>query len=110
MSGRIRIALAFVVASAAFVGACALPAAARAATPGQTLEQAISDRAQETTIAFSGLALITGNLELSADGKAMKYFEVTDFALQLTPKTLAEAAQTLTLTDPEKGPSRKERS
>jgi len=40
----------------------------------------------------------------------MKYYEVTDFALQLTPRTLAEAVQTLTTTDSEKGPSRKERS
>jgi len=59
---------------------------------------------------LEAVGLITGNLELSADGKAMKYFEVTDFALQLTPQTLAEAAQTLTITDTEKGPSRKERS
>ena len=59
---------------------------------------------------LEAVGLITGSLELSEDGKAMKYFEVTDFALQLTPTTLAEAAQTLTTTDPEKGPSRKERS
>jgi ArsR family transcriptional regulator len=39
--------------------------------------------------------LIVGHLELSGDGKAMKYFEVTDFALHLTPATLAEAASTL---------------
>jgi hypothetical protein len=38
----------------------------------------------------------------------MKYFEVTDFALQLTPESLVEAARTLTTTDPEKGPTRKE--
>ena len=59
---------------------------------------------------LEAVGLITGSLELSADGKAMKYFEVTDFALQLTPSTLAEAAQTLTMTDPEKSQSRKERS
>ena len=40
----------------------------------------------------------------------MKYFEVTEFALQLTPQTLAEAAETLTIPDPGKGPSRKEHS
>jgi predicted transcriptional regulator len=57
---------------------------------------------------LEAVGLITGSLELSEDGKAMKYFEVTDFALQLTPSTLAEAAQTLTITDPEKGPTRKE--
>lgn len=59
---------------------------------------------------LEAVGLITGSLELSEDGKAMKYFEVTDFALQLSPSTLAEAAQTLTIRDPEKGPSRKERS
>jgi DNA-binding transcriptional ArsR family regulator len=59
---------------------------------------------------LEAVGLITGSLELSEDGKAMKYFEVTDFAIQLTPKTLAEAAKTLTITDPEKGPARKERS
>lgn len=46
--------------------------------------------------------LIVGNLELSDDGKAMKFFEVTDFDLSLTPETLAEAAKTLTRTEPQK--------
>jgi len=59
---------------------------------------------------LEAVGLIKGSLELSADGKAMKYYEVTDFALQLTPQTLAEAAETLTIPDPVKGPSRKERS
>lgn len=40
--------------------------------------------------------LITGTLELSEDGKAMKYYEVADFDLHLTPAMLAEAARTLT--------------
>ena len=40
--------------------------------------------------------LIVGSLELSTDGKAMKYFEVADFRLELTPTLLAEAARTLT--------------
>jgi DNA-binding transcriptional ArsR family regulator len=40
--------------------------------------------------------IVTGSLELSADGKAMKYFELTDFDLHLTPAVLAEAARTLT--------------
>lgn len=40
--------------------------------------------------------LVSGSLELSADGKAMKYFEVTDFDLRLTAPALAEAAETLT--------------
>jgi DNA-binding transcriptional ArsR family regulator len=54
--------------------------------------------------------LIVGNLELSEDGKAMKYFEVTDFDLHLSASMLAEAARTLTRSDPEKGPARKEHS
>jgi len=52
--------------------------------------------------------LITGSLELSDDGKAMKYYEVSDFDLRLTASELAEAARTLTRSDPEKGPGRKE--
>ena len=43
--------------------------------------------------------LVTGTLELSEDGKAMKYFEVTDFDLHLTASVLAEAARTLTGTE-----------
>jgi DNA-binding transcriptional ArsR family regulator len=39
--------------------------------------------------------LVTSSLELSSDGKAMKYFEVTPFALQLTPEAIARAATTL---------------
>jgi ArsR family transcriptional regulator len=41
--------------------------------------------------------LVTGSLELSSDGKAMKYFEVVPFDLHLTPAAIAEAAKTLTL-------------
>jgi DNA-binding transcriptional ArsR family regulator len=40
--------------------------------------------------------LVTGRLELSDEGKAMKFFEVNAFAIGLTPEWLAEAAQTLT--------------
>ncbi|MEV4167892.1 winged helix-turn-helix domain-containing protein [Nonomuraea sp. NPDC049709] len=47
--------------------------------------------------------LITGSLELSDDGKAMKWYEVTDFSLHLTAPALAEAAKTLTRPDPEEG-------
>jgi DNA-binding transcriptional ArsR family regulator len=52
--------------------------------------------------------LIVGNLELSEDGKAMKFYQVADFDLRLTAATLAEAAKTLTRADPGKGPARKE--
>ena len=54
--------------------------------------------------------LITGSLELSEDGKAMKYYEVTDFDLHLTAAALAVAAKTLTTTDPVKGHANKEQS
>jgi DNA-binding transcriptional ArsR family regulator len=40
--------------------------------------------------------LVTGHLELSEEGKAMKFFEVTPFDLHLTPAAIAEAARTLT--------------
>jgi len=39
--------------------------------------------------------LVSGTLELSEEGKAMRYFEVTDFALRLTPAAIAEAVRTL---------------
>ena len=40
--------------------------------------------------------LVTSRLELSQDGKALNYFEVTPFAFHLTPAALADAAETLT--------------
>lgn len=46
--------------------------------------------------------LVSAELELSEDGKAMKFYEVTPFALHLTPRTIATAAETLT----DKGDSR----
>jgi len=46
--------------------------------------------------------LVTGSLELSEDGKALKFFEVTPFALELTPEVIAAAAQTLTDTKEER--------
>jgi DNA-binding transcriptional ArsR family regulator len=54
--------------------------------------------------------LIVGSLELSADGKAMKFYEVADFDLHLNASALVEAAKTLTKSDPEKGPTREEQS
>ena len=44
---------------------------------------------------LEGAGLVSGKLELSEDGKAMKYFEVTPFAISLTPATIAEAAKSL---------------
>ena len=40
--------------------------------------------------------LVNSALELSADGKALNFFEVSPFALSLTPATIAQAALTLT--------------
>jgi DNA-binding transcriptional ArsR family regulator len=40
--------------------------------------------------------LVTSKLELSQDGKALNYFEVTEFAFHLTPAAVADAARTLT--------------
>jgi len=39
--------------------------------------------------------LVSAAIEVSEDGKAMKFYEVTPFALQLTPKTIMVAAHTL---------------
>jgi predicted transcriptional regulator len=52
--------------------------------------------------------LIVGSLELSEDGRAMKYYEVADFDLHLSASVLAEAAKTLTRPDPDRGSARKE--
>jgi DNA-binding transcriptional ArsR family regulator len=54
--------------------------------------------------------LVVGSLELSDDGKAMKYFEVADFDLHLTAESLAEAAATLTRSDPTTGSGDKEKN
>ena len=40
--------------------------------------------------------LVTSKLELSTDGKALNYFDVTEFAFHLTPAAIAAAAKTLT--------------
>ena len=50
--------------------------------------------------------LVTGRHEVSADGKALRYYEVTDFAETLTPQRVTEAAKTLS---PSSEPSRKAR-
>ncbi|MES2069084.1 MAG: helix-turn-helix domain-containing protein [Pseudomonadota bacterium] len=40
--------------------------------------------------------LVTSQLELSQDGKALNYFAVTPFGFALTPAAIAEAAKSLT--------------
>jgi DNA-binding transcriptional ArsR family regulator len=37
--------------------------------------------------------IVTGHLELSEDGKAMKYFELVPFELRLSPRIIIEALQ-----------------
>jgi len=49
---------------------------------------------------LEAVGLVVGRLELSDDGKAMKFFEVTPFAIELTPSAIVEAARTLTDDDP----------
>ena len=39
--------------------------------------------------------LVRSRLELSADGKALNYFEVTKFDIELTPASIAKAATSL---------------
>jgi predicted transcriptional regulator len=39
--------------------------------------------------------LVSATIEVSEDGKAMKFYEVAPFALQLTPDTIMVAARTL---------------
>ena len=40
--------------------------------------------------------LVASKLELSDDGKALNYFEVADFLLELSPAAIAQAAASLT--------------
>lgn len=46
---------------------------------------------------LAAAGLVTANLELSKDGKAMNYYEVTPFVLTLTPEVIAAAVETLTM-------------
>jgi predicted transcriptional regulator len=42
--------------------------------------------------------LVTSRLEVSPDGKALNFFEVAPFAIELTPAAIAGAAPSLTAT------------
>jgi DNA-binding transcriptional ArsR family regulator len=46
--------------------------------------------------------IVTGHLELSADGKAMKYFELVPFELRLTAQVITDALQANTPEETEK--------
>lgn len=41
--------------------------------------------------------LVTSQMEVSVDGKALNFFEVSNFSMELTPAAIAEAAKSLTL-------------
>jgi predicted transcriptional regulator len=41
--------------------------------------------------------LVSADIEVSEDGKAMKFYEVTPFAVNLTPKTIMVAARSLSI-------------
>jgi predicted transcriptional regulator len=43
--------------------------------------------------------LVAADIEVSEDGKAMKFYEVAPFALQLTPQTMVAAVRTLHAND-----------
>jgi predicted transcriptional regulator len=43
--------------------------------------------------------LVSSVLELSEDGKSLKFYDVTPFSWSLTPDLIATAAATLTVTD-----------
>ena len=49
---------------------------------------------------LESVGLVVGNLELSEDGKALKFYDVADFDIHLTAATVASAAKTLTTSDP----------
>ncbi|MEU0530847.1 ArsR/SmtB family transcription factor [Amycolatopsis tolypomycina] len=47
--------------------------------------------------------LVTASSEVGADGKTMRFYEVTPFAVVLTPEAIAAAAPTLTTPDSVQG-------
>lgn len=48
---------------------------------------------------LEAVGLVSAQLELSEDGKAMKFYEVNQFVYTLTPEAIAAAAVTLTIPD-----------
>lgn len=50
---------------------------------------------------LEGAGLITGTMELSEDGKAMKYYETADFAFEVSPAAIERLEATLTVTNRE---------
>ena len=52
--------------------------------------------------------LVSGSLELSEEGKAMKYFEAQRFVLRLTPEQIEHAVRTLAGNPPANEPAAEE--
>lgn len=48
---------------------------------------------------LEAVGLITSELELSEDGKALKFYQVVPFTIELTPQVIQEAARTLSTLD-----------
>jgi predicted transcriptional regulator len=46
---------------------------------------------------LEAVGLVSASVEVSADGKAMKYYEVAPFTLTLTPDSIRVAARTLSV-------------
>ena len=46
---------------------------------------------------LEGAGLVKSRLELSSDGKAMKFYELLPFTLTLTPAAISDAAATIRL-------------
>lgn len=57
---------------------------------------------------LAAVGLVTTSLELAQEGHAMRYVEVTDFSLSLTPEVIATAMRTLTTPDPSSGGTQEE--
>lgn len=53
--------------------------------------------------------LVTSKMELSEDGKAMNYYEITPFVLQLSPESIVEAVKTLSIKRPDEPESKNEK-
>ena len=49
---------------------------------------------------LEGAGLVKGRLELSEDGKAMKFFEISPFRIELTPEAIVTAARALSSEHP----------
>ncbi|MGH3921373.1 MAG: ArsR/SmtB family transcription factor [Pseudonocardiaceae bacterium] len=59
---------------------------------------------------LAAAGLIESQMELSEEGQAMRYVQVKPFSLYLTPELIAEAVQTLTITDRQSGHTTEESS